>query len=105
VVLDEVALARDPDRDRAVRAAPDARGLLADRGPIGAHVALAHDAEAGVEPRHFVRAGEGAVAAADAAVVEVADDAGERVLGVGGRRAALHARWLEAVMAAGGDRL
>ena len=72
-----------------------------------AHVALADDAERLVEDRHLVGAGERAVAAADAGVVEVADDPGDRVLLVGLGRAALQARRVDAVVAGAGhgDRL
>ena len=53
--------------------------------------------------RHLVRAGEHAVLAADALVVEVLDDAGDRVLLVRVHRAAVQARRVEAVVAGGRD--
>ena len=66
----------DADRDRLVRTRLHAGGRLARRQPIAAHVALAHDAALLAELRHLVRAGEHAVLAADALVVQVPDDAG-----------------------------
>ena len=44
-----------------------------------AHVALADDAEAFVVFRDIIRALEHAVLAADALIIEVADNAGERI--------------------------
>ena len=73
--------------------------------PVAAHVALAHDAALVLYLRHVVRAGERAVLAADALVVEVADDAGDRILLVGLDRAAVQAGRVDAVVAGGGHRL
>ena len=103
--LERARLVDDLDRDRRVGARLHAGGRLARRQPVGAHVALAHDAALAVELRHLVRAGEHAVLAADALVVEVADDAGRGILLVGLHRAAVHAGRVEAVMAGGRDRL
>src|SRR6185436_1781934 len=95
----------DLDRDRRVGTRLHAGGRLTRREPVGAHVALAHDAALAVELRHLVRAGEDAVLAADALVIEVADDAGRGILFVSLHRAAVHARRVQAVMASGRDRL
>ena len=73
----------DVDRDRRGGAPLDARRRLTVGQAVGAHVALADDAEPAIEDRDLVGTREGAVAAADALVVEVADDAGDRVLLVG----------------------
>ena len=59
----------------------------------------------GVVLRHVVRAGQRAVLAAEALIVEVLDDAGDRILLVGVHRAAVHARRIEAVMAGRRDGL
>ena len=55
-----------------------------------------------MELGHVVRAGERAVLAADALVVEVLDDPGDRVLLVGVDRAAVEAGRVEAVVAGRG---
>ena len=82
-----------------------AGGGLALGEPALAHVALAHDAEALVELRHVVRALQDAVAAADALVVEVAHDAGDRILFIGEHGAAVEARGILAMVARGRDGL
>ena len=91
------------DANRLVRA-----GLHAGRGfavvqPLAAHVALADDALGRVVLGHVVGAHQRAVLAADALIVEVPHDAGDRVFVVGQRRAAVQARRLQAVMAGGRD--
>ena len=91
--------------DGALRTALDARRRLADRQAVAAQVALADDAEVLVERRHLVGTRERAVAAADAGVVEVADDAGVGILLVGIGRAAVEAGGLEAVVAGVGHGL
>ena len=58
---------------------------------------------AGMILRHVVRAGQRAVLAAEALVVEMLDDAGDGILFVGIHRAGDHARRLEAVVARGRD--
>jgi hypothetical protein len=58
-----------------------------------------HDPALRVVLRDVVRAGERAVLAADALIVEVLDDAGDRLLLVGADRAADQARRVEAVVA------
>src|SRR5690606_33504471 len=70
-----------------------------------AQVAFAHDSEAFVVFGNVIRALEHAVAAADALVVEVAHDAGERIFFVGEHGAAVEARGVGAVVAGGGDGL
>src|SRR6185295_18231666 len=100
-VLQRARLVDDLDRDRLVRARLHAGGRLAGRQAIAAHVALAHDAALAVELRHLVRAGEHAVLAADALVVQVAHDAGRGILLVRAHRAAVHARRVQAVVAGG----
>jgi hypothetical protein len=52
----------------------DARGGFADPQPISAHIAFANNAQARGVPRHFVRALENAVLAADALVIEMPND-------------------------------
>ena len=89
----------DPDADRLVRAGLDARRRLADLEPIAAHVALADDPLARVELGGVVGAGERAVLAAEALVVEVLDDPRDRVLLVGIDRAGVQAGRVEAVVA------
>ena len=82
-----------------MRAGLDARRRLARREPVAAHVALADDPLARVELGDIVRTGERAILAADALVVEVLDDPGERVLLVGVDRAGVQAGRVEAVVA------
>ena len=71
------SLIDDANRDRLVRTGLHARRRLAHRQPRRAHVALADDALAGVILRHVVRAGQRAVLAAEALIVEMLDDAGD----------------------------
>ena len=97
--LDDLRSIDDADADRLVRAGLDAGRRLARREPVAAHVALADDALARVKLRHVVRAGERAVLAAEALVVEVLDDPGDRVLLVGVDRAGVQAGRVEAVVA------
>ena len=103
-VFDGRRLVDDANGDGLVGACLRAGRGLPIRQPPGAHVALAHDAEPGAVLRHLVRAGENAVPAADALVVQVMHDTGQRVLFVGAHRATVHAGWLQAVVARG-DRL
>ena len=70
-----------------------------------AHVAFSNDAALFRIFRDVVGALENAVGAADALVVEVADDAGVLVLFVGTDRAAVHAAGILAMVAGGGDGL
>ena len=70
-----------------------------------AHVALAHDAARRGILRHVVGAFQDAVAATDALVIEVADDAGDGVFVVGQHRTAFETAGLDAVVAGRGDGL
>src|SRR5262245_51954754 len=79
-LLERARLVDDLDRDRLVGARLYAGGRFTRRQSVAAHVALADDAALAVELRHLVRTGEHAVLAADALIVEVADDAGGRIL-------------------------
>src|SRR6185436_16486502 len=103
--LDGVHLVDHLDGDGLVGAALHAGGGLAHRQPVAAHVALADDPLLGAVLGGVVRAHQGAVLAADALVVEVADDAGHRILLVALHRAAGHAGGIDAVVTRGGDRL
>src|SRR5690606_34712944 len=93
------------DADRMRRARLHARRRLAGRKAPVAHVALPHDAEAFRVLRHVVRALQDAVTASDALVVEVADDAGNRILFVREDGAAAGASRGRAMVACAGDRL
>src|ERR1044071_6335552 len=93
------------DADRLV-----GTGLHTGRGfslgeALVAHVAFADDAAGAGIPRHFVGTHEDAILAADALVIQVADDAGERILVIGQHRAAVGASGIGTMMAGGGDRL
>jgi hypothetical protein len=92
-------------RDCLARAGLDAGWSLAVRQPVAAQITLSDDAERLVVLRRVVGTHQGAVRAADALIVEVFDDAGDRVLFVGLNRAAEHAGGFEAVMAGAGHRL
>ena len=70
-----------------------------------AHVALADDAALFRILRDVVGALEDAVGTADALVVEMADDAGVRILFIGADRTAVHAARVLAMVAGGGDGL
>ena len=95
----------DRDADGLVGTGLDAGGRLAVLQAVAAHVALAHDAALLVVLGRVVGAHQDAVLAADALVIEVLDDAGDRILLVGLDRAAGQAGGLQAVVARGGDGL
>ncbi len=84
-----------------MRAGLDASWSLARGQPVAAHVALANDALTRVELGRIVRAGQRAILAAEALVVEVPDNSRERVLFVGVDRAGVEAGRIEAMMARG----
>jgi hypothetical protein len=73
--------------------------------PAVTHVAFAHDAEALGKFWDIVGTLQDAVAAADALVVEVAYDPGERIFFVGEDRTAVQAPGVGAVVTRGRDRL
>src|SRR5207237_4816955 len=93
------------NRDRAIRAALHARRGFAFVESTAAHVAFADDAALPVVDRHLVWAGQRAVAAADALVIQVDDDARHRILLVGVDGAPLQAGRVDAVVAGGSDDL
>ena len=93
------------DLDGVRGAGLHAGGGLAGPEPLVAHVALPHDAEPLVVFRHIVGALQNAVLAADALVIEVADDAGDRILFVRQDGASVEATRVRAVVAGGGDGL
>ncbi len=70
-----------------------------------AHVALADDAEAFAVFRDVVGTLQDAILAADALIIEVADDAGERIFFVGEDGAAVEAGGVGAVVERGRDGL
>ena len=80
------------------------RGLAVSEAAV-VHVAFADDAEAGVEFRNVVGALQDAVAATDALIVEMADDAGQRIFFVRENRTAVKTCRIGAVVTRGGDRL
>src|ERR1043166_2541889 len=93
------------DADRLV-----GTGLHTSRGfspgeALGAPVAFSDDAAGAGIPRDFVGTHEDAILAADALVIQVADDAGERILVIGQHRAAVGASGIGTMMAGGGARL
>ena len=99
------SLVDDIDPDGGTGTGLDTGGGLANGETVAAHVALADDAEPVGVMRHFVRAFENAILAADALVIEMANDAGGRILFVGEHRATIEASRIEAMMASGGDGL
>jgi len=101
----DASLVNDRNANRLVRTGLHARRGFADSEAAVAHVALAHDAARRRILRHVVGTFQDAVAAADALVVEVADDAGDGVFVVGEHGAAFEAAWLNTVVAGGGDNL
>ena len=98
-LFDDGPLIDERDANRGRRAGLNARGGFADREPIGTHVALANDAQLLVVFGHVIRTFENAILTADALIVEVLDDPGERVLGVGVDGTAEQAGGFETVMA------
>ena len=66
-------------------------------------ITFADDTESLGVLRHFVGTHQGAVAAADALIVEVSDDPGSRIFVVGQDRASIQAGRIDAVMAGRGD--
>lgn len=83
----------------------DAGGGFAFGQALVAHVAFSNDAAFFRILGNIVGALEDAVGAADALVVEVADDAGIGVLFIGSDGAAIEAAGIGAVVAGGGDGL
>ncbi len=81
----------------------DAGRGFADGQAVVAHVALADDAFGGAVTRDIVGTFEDAVLAADTLVVQVADDAGDRVFFKSEHGAADHAGGFDAMVAGGGD--
>ena len=100
--VDSGRLIDDADRDGLVGTGLHAGRRFAFDQAIGAHVAFAHDALFGAVLRRFIGAGENAVLAADALVVEVVHNAGERVFFIRAHGTPMHAGRLQTVMACGG---
>ena len=95
----------DANTDGFARTGLDAGRGFADREAVIAHVAFADDPERFAVHGHVVRTLERAVLAADALVVQVADDSRLRVLIVGIDRAPCQAARIDAMMAGRCDRL
>ena len=98
-ILDHLLHLHHADRDGAVRTRLHARRGLPVGEPVAAHVALADYPLGAAVLRRLVGTGERAVLAAEALVVEVLDDAGDRVLLVGLHRTRVHAGGIQAVVA------
>ena len=79
----------DTDANRFMGACLDARWGLAGLEPVAAHVALADDPLGRMKLGDVVRAGERAVLAAEALVVEVLDDPRNRIFLISIDRAVL----------------
>ena len=84
--------------DGFIRAGLDAGGSFADREALAAHVALADDAARFRIFRHIVGAFENAVLTADALVIEVAHNAGDRIFLVCQNRAPIEAPRVNTMM-------
>ena len=65
------------------------RRCLAGGEPAVAHVAFADDSETFGKFRNVVRALQNAVAAADALIIEMQHDSGDRILFIGENRASV----------------
>ena len=76
---------------------------FADRKAMIAHVAFANDPQALGVLRHFVRALHDAVLAADALVIEMADNAGYWIFVVGKDWTTVETGGVDAMVASGGD--
>ncbi len=87
------------------RAGLRAGGGLAGAEALVAHVAFADDAESRAVFRHVVGALQHAILAADALVIEMTHDAGDRILFVSEHRTAVEAAGIGAMVAGGGDGL
>ena len=95
----------DGDTNRFVGTGLSAGGSLADGEALRAHVAFADDAAFLRVLGNFVGALEHAILAADALVIEMANDARDCILLVGQDGAAVQAARVGAMMASGGDSL
>ena len=93
----------DGDADGLAGAGLDAGRGFAGGQAIAAHVALAHDSQRRIVLRHFVRAFEHAILAADALIIEVPDDAGRGIFFVSEHRATRQATRIDAMMARSRD--
>ena len=103
--LDHLLHVHHADRDGAVRTRLHAgRGFSLDQ-PVAAHVALADDALGTAVLGRLVGAGQRAVLATEALIVEVLDDARDGVLLVGLHRTRVHAGRVQAVVTCRGDML
>ena len=98
-LLDHLLDVHHPDGDGAVRARLHAGRGLPFREPAAAHVALAHDPLRAAVLRRLVGAGQRAVPAAEALVVEVLHDPRDRVLLVGIHGTGVQAGRVETVVA------
>ena len=76
----QVRLIDSGDTDGLGRAGLDASRRFPNRQPLIAHVAFANDPQPAGIARHVVRAFHDAVLAADALIIQVANDAGNRIL-------------------------
>ena len=101
-----VNVGRDRDNtDGLGWAGLDAGRRFANPEALLTHVAFADDAEAFIVFRHIVRTFQNAVLAADALIIEMAHDPGDRILFIGENRTAVEAAGVGAMMAGGRDRL
>jgi hypothetical protein len=91
------------DANGFVGAGLHAGGRFVGSEAAGAHVAFANDAAFRRIFWNVVRTFQNTVAAADALIVEVFDDAGDWIFFVGENRTPIQAGGVDAVMAGGGD--
>src|SRR5580765_6642115 len=75
------------------------------RQTLMAHITLSHDAAFFRIFRHFIRAHQNAVLAADTLVIQMAHDSRKWILVVRQHGTSIEATWLDTVMAGGCDRL
>ena len=90
-IFDHLLLVDDSDRDRLVRASLDTRRRFAIGQSITAHVTLADNSFAAVVFGHVVGASQRAVLTPETLIVQMFDDARDRVLFIGIDWTSLHA--------------
>src|SRR5262245_24011279 len=93
------------NRDRLMWTRLDTRRWFTDGEPRGTHITLADDPLARMVFGYFVRTCHRAVLAAEALVIQMLDDARDRVLFVSVDWARDHARRLDTMMACGRNML
>ena len=102
-VLDNLLSINDIDRDGFVWTGLNTCRCFAVRQSIAAHIAFANDALVCVVLGNIIRTGQRAVLTTEALVIQMPDNAGDRVLLVRIHGTSGHAGWFETMMAGRSD--